>query len=76
MTLDPKWLEIFKLELEHTFSGALACALFLAANHWGWVPPLAPWMIQLAWFGLLLFGCLWGVGLVLAVLRSYLRIRA
>jgi hypothetical protein len=73
MNPDPKWLEIFKLELGHTFSAALACAGVLLGNHWGWFPPLAPWMIQLAWFGLILFGCLWGVGFVVAVVRSYFR---
>ena len=32
------------------------CGLFVLFEHWGWIPPLPPWMIGLAWFGFLLFG--------------------
>jgi hypothetical protein len=31
---------------------------FLLIARWGWVPPLDPWMVQAASFGLLLFGSL------------------
>jgi hypothetical protein len=75
MTPDPKWLQIFKLEPGHSFSVALACGLFLAADHLGWFPPPAPWTTQLAWFGLFLFGCLWFVSLFAEILMTDLGYR-
>jgi hypothetical protein len=63
MTFDPsKALDVVKGVL--TEGGwtktaiAAACGLFLRFSHWGWVPPLEPWMVQAATFGLLLFGFL------------------
>jgi superinfection exclusion protein B len=58
MTPDPRWLEILKASGWQTGAIAIACGLFLLAAHWGLLPPLDPWMTQLAVAGLLLFGCL------------------
>lgn len=63
MNPDPKWLEILK-DSDDRLAVAAACGLFLLVEHLGWLPPLAVWVIPLAWFGLLLFGCLWGVKLL------------
>jgi hypothetical protein len=75
MTPDPKWLGLFKaLDLEHMFAVALGAALLLGVAHWGWIPPLVPWMTQLAWAVFLLFGCLWFVGLLVTILMEFLEI--
>jgi hypothetical protein len=58
MTPDPKWLEILKASGWQTTALAVACGLFLLAGRTGWLPPLDPWMIQLAAFGFLVCGCL------------------
>jgi len=63
MTPDPKWLEILK-DADIQLGGAAACGLFLLAARWGWFPLPADWMVQLAWIGLLIFGCLFGVQLL------------
>ncbi len=51
---DPKWLEILKAGDWQTTAGAAAFGLFLLGPGWGLVPQLEPWMLQLAFFGLLL----------------------
>jgi hypothetical protein len=58
MTLDSKWLEILKASGWQTTAIAATCGLFLLFAHWGWLPPLAPWMIHFASFGSLLCGFL------------------
>jgi hypothetical protein len=58
MTLDSKWLEILKASGWQTTAIAAACGLFLLLSRWGWLPPLAPWMVQTITFGLLLCGFL------------------
>jgi hypothetical protein len=58
MTPDPKWLEILKASGWQTTALAVAFGLFLLAGRAGWLPPLDPWMIQLAALGLLVCGCL------------------
>jgi hypothetical protein len=58
MTLDSKWLEILKASGWQTTAIAAACGLFLLLAHWGWLPPLAPWITQIAAFGIVLCGCL------------------
>ncbi len=58
MTLDSKWLEILKASGWQTTAIAAACGLFLLFAHWGWLPPLAPWIIQIAAFGIVLCGFL------------------
>jgi hypothetical protein len=55
---DPKWLEILKASGGQSAAAALACGLLLLVRRWGWIPPLDPWMIIAATFGLLLFGFL------------------
>jgi hypothetical protein len=55
---DPRWLEILKASGWQTAAISAACGLFLFAGHKEWVPPLDPWMIQLAAFGFLLTGFL------------------
>ena len=54
MTPDPRWLELLKASGWQTLAIAGACGLFLLLAHWRWLPPLDPWMIQLAAFSLLL----------------------
>jgi hypothetical protein len=58
MTLDSKWLDILKASGWQTTAIAAACGLFLLLAHWGWLPPLVPWMVQVATFGLVLCGLL------------------
>jgi hypothetical protein len=58
MTPDPKWLELLKASGWQTTALAIAFGLILLAARIGWLPPLDPWMIQLAAFGLLVCGCL------------------
>ncbi len=58
MTFDSKWLEILKASGWQTTAIATACGIFLLFAHWGWLPPLAPWMILIAAFGLMLCGSL------------------
>ncbi len=48
MTPDPRWLEILKASGWQTAAIAIACAVLLWANHAQWLPPLDPWMVQLA----------------------------
>ena len=55
---DPRWLEVLKASGLQTGAIAVACALFLFAARWAWLPPLDAWMVHAAVFGLLLFGCL------------------
>lgn len=56
--VDPKWLEILKSSGGQSTAAATACGSLLLIAHWGWLPPLDPWMVIAATFGLLLFGCL------------------
>ncbi|MCL4501296.1 MAG: superinfection exclusion B family protein [Deltaproteobacteria bacterium] len=58
MTFDSKWLEILKASAWQTTAIAIACGIFLLFAHWGWLPPLAPWIILIAAFGLMLCGSL------------------
>ena len=57
-TPDPRWLELLKASGWQTVAIAVAGGVFLLAAHWGWLPPLEPWMTLLAAFILLLCGCL------------------
>ena len=63
MTPDPKWLDVLK-DSDDRLAVAIACGLFLLVGHWGWLPPVADWVNLLAWFGLLLFGSMWGLKLL------------
>ena len=57
--MTPRWLEILKLEFSDPYLAIAATfAVFILLLHYGWIPPLEsyPWLIPLAWFGLLLFG--------------------
>ncbi len=65
MSFDPKWLEVIKGD--DRLAVAVACGLFLLATRLGWFPPPPVWMLQTAWFGLFLFGCLWGVTLIVPI---------
>jgi hypothetical protein len=63
MTLDEgKALEVLKEVLREggwiKTAIAASCGFFLLIARWGWVPPLDPWMVQAASFGLLLSGFL------------------
>lgn len=58
MSPDPKWLEILKASGWQTTALAVACGSLLILNRAEWLPPLDPWMIQLAVLGLLVCGCL------------------
>src|SRR5271165_2038798 len=58
MTPDPKWLEILKASGWQTAALAAACGLFLLVGRWGWLPPLDPWVIEAAVFGLFVTGFL------------------
>lgn len=57
-----RWLEIIKTELTDPHLGISASfGVVILLLHYGLIPPLEPypWLIPLAWFGLLLFGILW-----------------
>src|SRR5262249_51368562 len=71
MTPDPKWLEILKASGWQTAAIAIACGLFLLIAHWGWLPPLEPWMIQLAAISLLISGFLALASLISTTLRFF-----
>lgn len=68
-SMTPRRLEIIKVE----FSDAHYCrdirGVLIGLLHYGLIPPLEPfpWLIPLAWFGLLLFGFLWLIQLVIAL---------
>lgn len=68
---DPKWLEILKASGWQTGALALACGLFLFAGYAGWLPPLAPWMVQLVAFCLLVFGFLAIASTISALFRFF-----
>ena len=66
-----KLLDILKLEHSDIHLALFVVfGLFLLGEHFGWIPPLAvyPWVIPLAWFGLLLFGVLFVLKVVSALL--------
>ena len=67
MTPDPRWLGVFKIGSNAWLGIAMACGLFLLFRHWGLFPPVPDWAILVAWSGLLLFGCLFLVELLPAV---------
>jgi hypothetical protein len=71
MTPDPKWLEILKASGWQTTALAAAFGLFLLAGRMGWLPPLDPWMIQLAAFGFLVCGCLAVANMGAAAVRFF-----
>jgi hypothetical protein len=71
MVGDPRWLEILKASGWQTAAGAIACGGFLLVARWGWLPPLADWMIILAAFGLLLCGCLAIASFITAALKFF-----
>jgi len=48
-----------------------ACGLFLLIAHWGWLPPLDPWMIQLAAIASLICCFLALASIVSATLRFF-----
>jgi hypothetical protein len=64
MTLGSGWLDILKASGWQTTAIASACGLFLLSAHWGWLPPLAPWMMQIASFGFLLCSLLAVAGIL------------
>jgi hypothetical protein len=51
---DARWLELLKASAGKTFALACAFGALLLANRWEWLPPLAPWMVQLAVVGLVI----------------------
>lgn len=66
----PRWLEILKLEFRDPHLAiAAAFAVLILLLRYGLIPPLDPypWLIPLAWFGLLLFGILWVLQVVNAL---------
>jgi hypothetical protein len=66
----PRWLEIIKVEFSDPHLGIAATfAVFILLLHYGLIPPLDPypWLIPLAWFGLLLFAFLWLIQVVNAL---------
>jgi Super-infection exclusion protein B len=67
---DPKWLEILKASGGQSAAASLACGVLLLVGHWGWLPPLDPWIVQVATFGLLLFGFLAIASLVTAINKN------
>ncbi|HUI20939.1 MAG TPA: hypothetical protein VLZ74_07840 [Methylocella sp.] len=71
--MTPRWVEILRSELGDTHLRiAGAFAVLILVLHYGLIPLLEPypWLIPLAWFGLLLFGFLWLIQLVNALTSS------
>jgi hypothetical protein len=61
---DPKWLEYIKPGSDIALALFLACLLGLLGEHWRWFPQLAPWINQLFWLGLIIFGSFTVVGVM------------
>lgn len=55
---DPRWLDILKASGWQTTGLAAAAVVLLVINQLGWLPPLDPWVIQLAAVGGLVCGFL------------------
>jgi hypothetical protein len=72
MTLDPRWLEILKASGWQTAAIAVAGGAFLLIARLGWMPPLAPWMIQLAW-AVLLFSSLLAIASLINATFTFLQ---
>lgn len=72
--IDAKWLEILRAAGPKTTAVAVASALFLLIASWSWIPPLDPWMVQLAAFTLLLTGAL-AIGSAASVANDFFRPR-
>jgi hypothetical protein len=68
---DPRWLEILKASGWQMAAVGAACGLFLLVAHWGWLPPLDPWMIQLAAIAALICSFLAFASVVSATLRLF-----
>lgn len=71
--MTPRWLEILKLEFRDPHLGIAATfGVLILLLHYSWIPPLEPypWLIPLAWFGLLLFGILWILQVIDALTSS------
>jgi hypothetical protein len=68
---DPKWLEILKASGWQTTAIAVAFGLFLLAGRTEWLPPLEPWMIQIAALVFLVCGCLALASMGAAALRFF-----
>jgi hypothetical protein len=71
MSPDPRWLEILKASGWQTGAVAAACGLFLLIAHWGWLPPLDAWMIQLAVIVFLICGFLAVASVISATLKFF-----
>lgn len=71
MAPDPRWLEILKASGWQMAALAAACGLFLLIAHWGWLPPLDAWMIQLSIFVLLICGFLALASCISATLKFF-----
>lgn len=57
MTPDEKWLGIVK-DSDVQLCMTAACGLFLFGSRAQWFPLPPDWVLQIAWFGLFLFGAL------------------
>jgi hypothetical protein len=66
---DPRWLEILKASGWQTSAVAGACGIFLLLAHWLILPPLDPWMIQLAAIVGLICGLLALASFISAIFR-------
>ena len=71
MTPDSRWLEILKASGWQTAAIAAACALFLFAANRGLLPPLDPWMVQLAALAFLVCGFLALASFISATLKFF-----
>ena len=71
MTPDPRWLEILKAGGWQFAALATACGLYLLVSSAGWIPRLDAWAVQLAVFGLLIFGLLAVASLLSAAWRFF-----
>jgi hypothetical protein len=69
MVPDSRWVDIFK-DPDYQLCITIACGLFLVLNHWANFH-LPEWVVPLALFAFLLFGCL----TVISVLSAWLRAR-
>lgn len=69
MTPDPRWLAILKASGPQTLAVAIALGLFWLANRHGFIPPLAPWIVDLTVLGFLICACLTVVSFLVVVMR-------
>jgi hypothetical protein len=69
MKVDSGWLAILRASGGQSLAATGALGLFLWIARRGWIPPLAPWMIQLTALAMCIFAGLFAVSFLVALGR-------